>query len=162
MSRLLFFVFFVFLNTIVFSQSVHKKENRQKEAYSKEKKPNKKFELLLELGKIYQKTSIRKADSLKEELVNSSIVLDDSIRLAALIFKAEVELITGDRNSYITTVLGCQPFLNRVSNEAIQLEIYKHLGNYHLLIKEPETADFYLKRMLRTAQSLNSKQAIVN
>lgn len=162
MSRTLFFFFFVFVNMTVFSQSVRKRENQLKEAYTKEKNPSKKFEHLLELGKLYQKTSIRKADSLKEELVSSSIVLDDSIRLAALIFKADIELITGDRNSYITTVLGCQPFLNRVSDESIQLEIYKHLGNYHLLIKEPETADFYLKRMLRSAKTLNSKQSIVN
>lgn len=162
MSRTLFFFFFIFLNTVLLSQSVQKKENQIKEAYSKEKKTNKKFKNLLELGELYKKTNIRKADSLKDELVNFSIVLDDSIRLAALIFKAEIELITGDRNSYFTTVLGCQPFLNRVSDEAIQMEIYKHLGNYHLLIKEPETADFYLKRMLRAAKSLNSKQGIAN
>lgn len=160
MARILFIFLFFLANTFVFGQSVQKIEGQLKEAYLNERNPSKKFNLLLDLGKLYQTISFRKADSLKDELVTSSIVLNDSIRLAALIFKAEIELITGDRKSYFTTVLGCQPFLNRISDDAIQLEIYKHLGNYHLLTKEPETADFYLKRMLKSAKVLNSKQDV--
>ncbi len=160
MIRILFFLSFILIEVSVVGQTVNKREAQLKEAYLKEKNSTQKFNSLLELGKLYQATSVRKADSLVEPLINASIVLNDSIRLSALIFKAEVDWMKGDRNSYFTTVLGCQPFLNRVSGEAIQMEIYKHLGNYHLLTKEPETADFYLRRMLKTAKSLNSKQDV--
>jgi tetratricopeptide (TPR) repeat protein len=160
MKRILFFTVLIVLNCSVFGQSNQKLENQLKELYNKEKKAIRKFDRLLDLGKYYQTANIRKADSLKEQLINFSIPLHDSVRLAALIFKAETDLLTGDRNSYFATVLGCQPFLNRVSEERIQLEIYKHLGNYHLLNKELETSNFYLQRMLRTAKSLNLKQNI--
>lgn len=160
MIRILFFFSFILIGIAAVGQTVNKREAQLKEAYRKEKNSTQKFNSLLELGKLYQATSVRKADSLVESLINASIVLNDSIRLSALIFKAEVDWMKGDRNSYFTTVLGCQPFLNRVSGETIQMEIYKHLGNYHLLTKEPETADFYLRRMLKTAKSLNSKQDV--
>lgn len=158
MTRIYILFLFICVNTLVWGQSVQKKEAQIKEAYSKEKNPTKKFNYQLELGKYYQNVNVKKADSIKDELINSSMVLNDSIRLAALIFKAEIESMTGDRNAYFATVLGCQPFLNRVSDEAVQLEIYKHLGNYHLLNKEPETAEFYLKRMLKAAKVVHSKQ----
>lgn len=160
MIRVLFFLSLLLAGSFAVGQTVNKRESQLKDAYLKEKDASLKFDALLELGKLYQTTSVRKADSLVEPLINASIVLNDSIRLSALIFKAEVEWMKGDRNAYFTTVLSCQPFLNRVSNEAVQLEIYKHLGNYHLLTKEPETADFYIKRMLKAAKSLNSKQDI--
>ncbi len=160
MQRILFVFSFVFLNLTVFGQVPYRQENQLKEAYAKEKNPSKKFNYLLELGKFYQSTSIRKADSLTAIIVNTSIPLNDSIRLSALFFKADIDLLTGDRNSYFSTVLGCQPFLNRVGEEHLLMGIYKHLGNYHLLSKELETADFYLKRMLKSAKSLNSKQDI--
>lgn len=160
MKGILTILSILLFNFVVYSQSFSKKEAQIHNAYSKEKNPTKKFNYLLDLGKLYQNYDVKKADSLKNELVDVSIVLDDSIRLAALIFKAETELLTGNRDAYFSTVLGCQPFLNRVNDDHLQLQIYKHLGNYHLLTNEPETANFYLRRMLRLAKNLSSKQEI--
>ncbi|MCO5259451.1 MAG: tetratricopeptide repeat protein [Crocinitomicaceae bacterium] len=133
-------------------------ENQLNEALLKGKTPAKKFELILSSAKFYQTTNVALADSLKNVLISTSIVLNDSSRLAALLFKADMESITGDRSSYFSTVLSCQPFINRVNNDNIQVEILKHLANYHILNKETEMAVFYLKRMVRMAKSIDSKQ----
>lgn len=136
------------------------KENNLIGKIESEKNSKKRYGLQLELGKLYQVSNIKKADSIATLLISSSIVFNDSIRLSALLFKAETSLLNGDRSSYFKYVLECQPFLNRVNNEAIQLEINRHLATYHLLTKELETADFYIRRLLKTARSLNSKQEL--
>lgn len=122
--------------------------------------PSKKFQILLSNAKLYQTSNVAFADSLKDVLVSTSIVLDDSSRVAALLFKADMEQITGNRVAYFSTVLSCQPFINRINSDKIQIEIFKHLSNYHILNKESDMAFFYVKRMLRIAHDINSKNYV--
>lgn len=157
--RLIFLYFSIAFCTSIYGQmNKNESPNKFNDVYLKGKTPAKRFELLLSSAKFFQITNLHLADSLKNVIVSQSIILNDSSRLAALLFKAEIELLTGNRDAYFKTVLSCQPFLNRVSNDDIQMEIFKHLSNYHILNKESETAAFYLKRMLKIAKSMNSKQ----
>ncbi len=160
MNKLFFIFFCLLVNLSVFGQVNQKIESQLIEKIELEKKPKKKFSLLLELGKYYQESNVQKADSLILKLDHLSGILNDSSKLSAFLYKAEVELIKGDRDAYFQTVLACQPYLNRVNSDFLLLEVYQHLGNYHLMTKEPETADFYIKRMLRIAKNINSKQYI--
>lgn len=122
--------------------------------------PAKKFQILLSNAKLYQTSNVAFADSLKDVLVSTSIVLNDSSCVAALLFKADMEQITGNRAAYFSTVLSCQPFINRINSDKIQIEIFKHLSNYHILNKESDMAIFYVKRMLRIAHAINSKNYV--
>jgi tetratricopeptide (TPR) repeat protein len=66
-------------------------------------------------------------------------------------------------DEYHTTILACQPFLNKLKSPAIQFKVYRHLGYYHSNQQEYETAKFYLKLSLKKALLLRdvSKQSEV-
>jgi len=160
MKQILCILVFFFTLCTAFGQNSTKQEKQLIEAYQSETKDELKFIKLLNLGKYYLQYNLHKADSLKDILVSTSINQHDSIRLQALLFKADISLLSGNREVYYKAVLACQPFVNKNSTELTQIEIYKHLGKYHLFNKEYETADFYLQRMLKIAKQLNSKQEI--
>jgi len=160
MARLISFLilFILFFTHTAVGQSISKKESELKAEAMLAKGEERKFQAFLKLCEHYQSFSIRKADSLLPLLLESSKDLDDSSRVAALLFKAKIDLIKGDRNSYYSSVLACQPFLNRVGEDRLIIEIFGQLGNYHLLNNELETAEFYIKRMMRLSKSNNLKQ----
>lgn len=160
MARLISFsiLFILLFSHTAAGQSISKKESELKAQAMLAKGEERKFQALFELCEHYQTYSIRKADSLLPVLLESSKDLDDSSRVAALLFKAKIDLIKGDRNSYYSSVLACQPFLNRVGEDQLIIEIFGQLGNYHLLNNELETAEFYIKRMMKLSKTHNLKQ----
>lgn len=150
----------VTISQSAFGQYVTATERQLIDNYRKESNDTKKFLRLLRLGDYYKDNNIHKADSLKSVILDKSRVFNDSLRFAALFFNAEMDLINGNREAYFKSVLGCQSFLNKIGSENVHFLIYLHLGNYHSLISEFETADFYLKYSLRIAKSLESKEYI--
>ncbi len=148
-----------FSNSVV-GQSANSKEKQLLDNYRKETDETKKFLRLLRLGDFYKQYNIHKADSLKTIIIEKSRVFSDSLRFAALLYNAELDQINGNREAYFKSVLGCQSFLNKLNSEEVHYSIYLHLGNYHSLISEFETADFYLKYSLRIAKKLESKESI--
>lgn len=109
---------------------------------------------MLDLGDYYKANNIDKADSLREELLNESRKFEDSLRFTALMYSAEVYLIRGDLDSYYSTILACQPFLNKLKGDEVQFTIYRHLGFYHSKMQEFETAKSYLKLALKKAKRI--------
>lgn len=160
MARLISFsiLFILLFSHTAAGQSISKKESELKAQAMLAKGEERKFQALFKLCEHYHTYSIRKADSLLPVLLESSKDLDDSSRVAALLFKAKIDLIKGDRNSYYSSVLACQPFLNRVEEDQLIIEIFGQLGNYHLLNNELETAEFYIKRMMKLSKTHNLKQ----
>lgn len=145
---------------LVYGQSISTKEKQLIDNYRKEKDDQKKFVQLLKLGEYYKNYNIHRADSLKSIILDKSRIFNDSLRFTALLFNAEMDQINGNREAYFKAVLGCQSFLNRIGSEETHYQIYLHLGNYHSLINEFETADFYLKYALKLAKKLGSKEYV--
>lgn len=157
MQKAIFFSFILLANTFLFSQT---KEKQLLVKIGQADNAIKKYNLTFQLAQYYKEKNIVKADSIKDVLIAKSIRFDDTIRLNALIYKSEIEFIKGDLEAYFITVLGCHSFLNRMQRSKELVIINQHLGNYHLLNREYDMANFYLKRMLREAVELKSKHYI--
>jgi len=134
------------------------KEAQLLKAVTAAKSSQQRYEQLLALGEYYKTNNIRKADSLEEVLLVESRKFEDSLRFTALIFSAEVSLIKGDQDAYFSTILACQPFLNKLKGDEVQYTIYRHLGYYHSNMQEFETAKSYLKLALKKARRLRNLQ----
>lgn len=166
MLKLRAFYFLIALGWMVLStqsalaQSISTKEKQLIENYKKESNEQQKFKNLLQLGEYYKNYNIHRADSLKSVILDKSRIFNDSLRFSALFFNVEMDQINGNREAYFKAVLGCQSFLNRLGSDETHYQIYLHLGNYHSLINEFETADFYLKYALKLAKKLGSKEFV--
>ena len=150
----LFVVILVMAPKLAFGQNGQEKQLL--ESIRREKNDTKKFLRLLSLGEYYKAHNIHRADSLRVVLLQKSRIFDDSIRYSTLMYSAEVNEILGRQEEYFKDILGCQPFLNRLSSEAVMFKIYRHLGYYHSNSLEFETADFYLRYAQRIAKKLRS------
>lgn len=160
--RLFGFVVIFAMTQPCYGQLKKESERVLLEAYQREKNDVKKFVNLLNLAEYYKVNNIHKADSIKSIVLEKSRVFNDSLRFAALFYNAEIDLMNGNREAYFNSVLGSQAFLTKVGSNEVQYEIYKHLGNYHSLIGEFETADFYLKSSLKIAKRTKSKEDIAS
>jgi len=153
-------VLFVLMN----NSGLHAQDSRESDlikSISQAKSSEQRFERMLTLGKYYKSYNIHRADSIEEVLLRESRNFDDSIRFSALVFSAEVTLIRGDLDSYFSTILACQPFLNNLKSDDVQFTVYRHLGFYHSSMQEFETAHSYLNMALKKAKRLKdiSKQS---
>lgn len=115
------------------------------ESIKRERNETKQFQRMLALGEYYKTINIHRADSMKHVLLAKSRIFNDSIRFSALIYSAEVNRLQGNQDEYFRDVVACQPFLNKLRSEEIIYTIYHHLGYYHSVSHEFETADFYLR-----------------
>jgi tetratricopeptide (TPR) repeat protein len=150
---------FSFLNhTILLSQS--QKEIKLIANYTNEKDLNIKFDHLLKLGYYYKSTNLEKADSLKHIILRESRQYDDSIRFAALLYSAEIELIQGNQEEYFKDILSCQPFLNTIKSKDVQFTVYRHIGYYHSCLLEFDQAKFYLKQAIQVGKELRNNGKI--
>ncbi|MCR9172429.1 MAG: tetratricopeptide repeat protein [bacterium] len=151
-------LFLSFFAVCTYSSAVHAQSQGNEEqlirAVTAAKSPQQRFESMLDLGDYYKANNIDKADSLREELLNESRKFEDSLRFTALMYSAEVYLIRGDLDSYYSTILACQPFLNKLKGDEVQFTIYRHLGFYHSKMQEFETAKSYLKLALKKAKRI--------
>lgn len=128
------------------------KEHELLKAIKTEKRPAQKFYKKLELGEYYKVHNIKRADSLRQVLLEESRDFEDSLRFAALFYNAEVAMIRGDLDEYYQMILGCQPFLNTLDDDEVQFKVYRHLGQYHSSMQEFETADFYFNQAIKIAR----------
>lgn len=162
-SRGLFFLMCLlgFLGSVEqsFGQNIPVEEKLIQFNYKKEKKVEKKFEILLELGEYYKTHNLRKADSLKTIILEKSPGYSERLRYKSLLFNAEVDLLNGNRNGYFNAVVGFKPLLNVLKEDTIQFQIIKHLGNYYSMIGDYAEADTYLRKSIRLAKKTRSKVA---
>jgi tetratricopeptide (TPR) repeat protein len=136
--------------TNVLSQTSY--EIKLQESIKRERNETKQFQRMLALGEYYKTINIHRADSMKHVLLAKSRVFDDSIRFSALMYSAEVNRLQGKQDEYFRDVVACQPFLNKLRSEEIIYSIYHHLGYYHSVSHEFNTADFYLRYASRIAK----------
>ncbi len=122
-----------------------------------EKNENIAFGLRIDLYHLLQGNDLIKADSLVSQIVQSSINLNDSLRLQAILLAAEKELRNGNKAGYCNYVLAAQNFINKIPNLATHAEIQAHLARYHLFQNELETADFYINQSFKTLKKSNAK-----
>jgi len=159
---------FIILSSLIFillnvSESYAQESHEQQiiESIKSEKNPRKRFNRIMALGEFYKENNITRADSIRTVVLEESRNFEDSIRFNALFYNAEVSLILGDLDEYYNTILACQPFLNKLTDEVIQFKVYRHLGYYHSSMQEYETSRFYLNLALKKAKRLRdvSKQS---
>jgi tetratricopeptide (TPR) repeat protein len=113
-------------------------------AYQKEKVGTKKYWRQINLGRYYQLNDIQKADSIRNYILASSRVENDSARVIALIFDLEVEMLRGNRAAYHAKILQLQPFLNRVNSPSTKVRIFHLLADYHIASRDFPEAQLYL------------------
>jgi tetratricopeptide (TPR) repeat protein len=140
------FIFCSVLIVISFSQSWANgmDEATLVRAYQKEKAGTKKFWRQVNLGRYYQLNNIQKADSIRNYILASSRVENDSARVIALIYDLEVELLRGNKAAYHAKILQLQPFLNRVTSPSTRVRIFHLLADYHIASRDFPEAQLYL------------------
>jgi len=129
-------------------------------AFKSEKNPHKAFWKLHDLAVFYQGNNVQKADSLRTILLNMSIHEKDTVRYVALIFDAGIDQINGDMDVYFNKVLDLQPFLNKLPNNGVRMDLYQRLGDYHLYHREFNQADQYLKQCLKWGKKARDNRKI--
>lgn len=156
LTHLLLSFFLILLGGTELAYGQDKKETNLLQKIRAAKTPQQRFDRMMDLGQYYKTTNIQKADSMEEILLQDSRNFEDSTRFNALFFSAEVALIRGDLDVYHSTILACQPFLNKLKDDDVQFKIYRHLGFYHSSMQEYETAQLYLNLALKKAKRLRN------
>jgi tetratricopeptide (TPR) repeat protein len=129
-------------------------------SFQTEKNKKEQFWLLVELGEYYKFNNVQKADSLKKEIINRSLSLGDSAQFFALLYDAEMDKNSGNKDLYYNKILGLQPFLYKIQSNKIKLEIYQRLGDFHLYYREFEQASFYLNQSFILSKKIRDNKAI--
>ncbi len=159
MMHQLHILLLLFLTVISCSYSANDQDTKEAEllkSINQAASSQQRFERTLALGKYYKYHNVHKADSIEEVILRESRNFEDSIRFSALMFSADISLIRGDLDAYFSTILGCQPFLNKLKSDEVQFTIYRHLGFYHSNMQEFETAKSYLNLSLNKARRLRN------
>jgi tetratricopeptide (TPR) repeat protein len=108
----------------------------------------KKFEKTLTLGRYYQSKNIHKADSIKTVILQKSKYFDRSTRLNALLFSAEVNLLTGNLQKYKDNILEAESFLNSTTSTQNTFQLFIHLGNVYSNLLDFKKAEFFLRKAM--------------
>jgi tetratricopeptide (TPR) repeat protein len=122
----------------------------------------KRFDYLLRLGKIFQQTSLQKADSINDQLLSLGKVTNNDNRVKAKIYTLQLTLLRGDRAKYFLQINRLQTELKQVKQVAIQVAILHLLAEYHISIRSYNQADAYLKEARLLANKLNNHALIAD
>jgi tetratricopeptide (TPR) repeat protein len=122
----------------------------------------KRFDYLLRLGKIFQQTSLQKADSINDQLLSLGKVTYNDNRVKAKIYTLQLTLLRGDRAKYFLQINRLQTELKQVKQVAIQVAILHLLAEYHISIRSYNQADAYLKEARLLANKLNNHALIAD
>lgn len=161
--RLLLYSFAVLILTgsNLYGQQV--REGQLISQYNAETNPKKKFNRLMALGEYYKTHNLHRADSLRHEILTKSRNFDDTIRLNALLYNAEIARIIGNQDEYFRSILASQSFLSTLNSDETRIKLFYHLGNYHNSMQEFETADFYFRQAAKLSlKKRNYEQLSVN
>jgi hypothetical protein len=125
----------------------NKTGNDHNRVHSIDREPNPKqqFLRLLSLGEYYKTRNLLKAESLRHVLLTKSRQLDDSVRLSALLFSAEINQLIGNKEEYFKNVLACQSFLEKTISDLVSYKIYHHLGLVYSISQKFDSAKIYLQ-----------------
>lgn len=135
-------------------------EKRLIREYNREQNPNKRFWKLYELASFYQFNNFEKADSIRSSLTTLSYSSSDSARYVAQVFDAEVDLYNGNRDSYYSKILDLQSFISITHSQAIKLDLYQRIADFHLHRHEVDQARVYLKDALKIARKPRNNKEI--
>jgi tetratricopeptide (TPR) repeat protein len=141
-----------------FGQNLNEKKLLKE--YSSEQEPSKRFLKLYNLAKFYQINNYSKADSIRKSLLNLSYGSSDSARYLSKVFDAEVDLLNGDKELYFSKVIDLQSFISQFPSQAIKIDIYQRLADYHLYHREMDEANYYLKDALKLSKRLRNNKEI--
>ncbi len=149
---------FLFLTLVWCNQSLAIVANEETllRAYLKEKNLTKKYWRQLALGNFYQNNDLKKADSIRYSIVESSRGESDSARLQALIFDLKVDKLSGNKSAYYAKILQLQPYLSRTESKENQIKIFLYLSDYHVAFRQFEQADIYLQEALLLSKKLRN------
>ncbi len=150
-------VLFLFKGNL-FGQNLNEKKLIKE--YSSEQEPNKRFLKLYALAKFYQINNYSKADSIRKSLLTLSYSSSDSARYLSKVFDAEVDLSNGDKELYFSKVIDLQSFISQFPSQAIKIDIYQRLADYHLYHREMNEANYYLKDALKLSKRLRNNKEI--
>ena len=121
------------------------KERRLRAAVRSEKKADAQFLKLIELGNYYKTHNLKRADSIREVLTTRSAKLNESFRIRALLFSAEVNELRGNQDAYYRDVLACLPYLSKNQPIDLGFMINRQLGYYYCSTLNFKKADQYLR-----------------
>jgi tetratricopeptide (TPR) repeat protein len=120
------------------------KERVLRAAVRSEKKSDAQFLKLIELGNYYKTYNLKRADSIREVLTKRGAKLNESFRIRALLFSAEVNELRGNQDAYYRDVLACLPYLAKTQPIDIGCMINRQLGYYYCSTLNFKKADQYL------------------
>jgi tetratricopeptide (TPR) repeat protein len=105
----------------------------------------------LALGEYFKSTNIHKADSIRIVLLRKTKRYEDSLRVAVLLFSAEINDILGNHQEYVRDIEASQLFMIQPLSERMKFRLYNHLGNCKSLEHEFETANEFFHKAEKSA-----------
>lgn len=163
MSKFVRFLFCSFVALNFASVNLYAQSTRESQLinqYNAESNPKKKFNRLMALGEYYKTHNVHRADSIRAEILSKSRNFDDTLRLKALLYNAEIARMTGDQDEYFRSILASQSFLSTLNTNETRIKLFYHLGNYHNNMQEYETADFYFRQAAKLSLKIRDYEQV--
>jgi tetratricopeptide (TPR) repeat protein len=98
------------------------------------------------LGKYYQNSHVKKADSIASLVLKSIPRLDALGQVKVLIFSAEINDILGNQDAYLRDIERAIPLTSKITNKNVLIRLNNLIGNYHLVkLDYYHSKEYFLK-----------------
>lgn len=133
-------------------------ESELKDKLKQSKNVIEEFQSILDLGQYYIKYNLKRADSIKFNIIEKSKPLGPDEKFQALSLVSNIELRRGNFNESDRYLLASQQFLTALKSESNKNELLYLLGKHHVFQAEYDAARFYLVQAAQqSVESQNHK-----
>lgn len=147
-------VFWIFIFSIhpFFAQS----EADLIQSIKKEQSKERIFKKTLELASYYSKNNLKKADSIRYQLIDLSRNLDANERVQAIIFGANLDYNRGNKDNFYSEVIELQPLLMQVDLITLKCDVLHEIALYSIETRDYTMAEMYVNRAQKLALKLRN------
>ncbi|MFN5984011.1 MAG: tetratricopeptide repeat protein [Fluviicola sp.] len=148
------FVFWIFFFSIQsnFAQS----ETELIQSVKKEQSKERIFKKTLELANYYSKNNLKKADSIRYQLIDISRNLEANERVQAIIFGAKLDYNRGNKDNFYAEVIELQPLLMQIDLISLKCDVLHEIALYSIETRDYPMAEMYVNRAQKLALKLRN------
>lgn len=148
------FVFWIFIFSIHsnFAQS----ETELIQSIKKEQSKDRIFKKTLELANYYSKNNLKKADSIRYQLIDLSRNLEVNERVQAIIFGATLDYNRGNKDNFYSEVIELQPLLMKVDLISLKCDVLHQIALFSIETRDYPMAEMYVNRAQKLALKLRN------
>lgn len=157
-SYLKLVLFWIFISFVTLSNAQN--ESELIHAIKKEKSKERIFNKTLELAQFYSKKNIKKADSIRYQLLDLSRNLDADARVQAIIYGAKLDYNRGNKDNFYSEVIELQPLLTQVESIPLKCDVLHEIALYSIETRDYTMAEMYVMRAQKLALKLRNYKLI--